>query len=73
MNIYDENIDFKPKKNVKVDEKYVLKLKKVTFFSLFLLFKSQFFEKYQIFFKNSKYTNLEKVLGVRKIEIWEIR
>ena len=61
------------KKNVKVDEKYVLKLKKVTFLALFMLFKCRFIEKYQIFFKNSEYNNFEKVLSVRKAEIWEIR
>ena len=61
------------KKNVKVDEKYVLKFKKVTFLALFMLFKCRFIEKYQIFFKNSEYNNFEKVLSVRKAEIWEIR
>ena len=45
MNIYGENIEFKPKKNVKVDEKYVLKFKKSDIFGTFHAFQMSIFRK----------------------------
>ena len=54
MKIYGENIDFKPKKIVKVDEKYVLELKKVTFFGTFAAFQMSIFRKVPNIFQKLK-------------------
>ena len=54
MSIYGENIDFKPKKNVKVDEKYVLKLKKSDIFFTFPAFQISIFRKVPNIFQKFK-------------------